>query len=171
MKLHLPATAAAALIAPLCASASAAEMSVNVEVPSLDVAEYHRPYVAMWLQTPDGKPAVNLAVWYDVKLRNDEGEDWLKDLRQWWRRIGRNTDMPVDGVSGPTRAPGGHDIAFEDKLNGLAPGEYEFMIEAVREVGGRELLHGTLQWPPKEETTLRLEGERELGPVILTLKP
>ncbi|PQA86467.1 DUF2271 domain-containing protein [Hyphococcus luteus] len=167
MKLFLPATAAAALIAP----AAAADMTVGVDIPRLDVAEYHRPYVAMWLQTPDGKPAANLAVWYDVEMRNDEGEDWLKDLRQWWRRIGRSTDMPVDGVSGPTRAPGAHEVTFDEKLNDLAPGEYEFMIEAVREVGGRELLHGAVQWPPKEETTIRLEGGRELGPVILTLKP
>lgn len=167
MKLLLPATAAATLIAP----AAAAEMTVSIDIPRLDVAEYHRPYMAMWLQMPDGEPAASLAVWYDVGKRNDEGADWLKDLRQWWRRIGRNTDMPVDGVSGPTRAPGAHEVTFGEKLKDLAPGEYEFMIEAVREVGGRELLHGSVQWPPKEETIIRLEGGRELGTVTLTLKP
>src|SRR3546814_6317757 len=57
--------------------------------------------------------AANLAVWYDTDQRDNEGVKWLKDLRQWWRRIGRDAAMPVDGVSGATRPPGTHDIAFE----------------------------------------------------------
>jgi len=70
------------------ASAGAAELSVSVDIPRLNVAEYHRPYVAIWLEPEQGAPTT-LAVWYDIKLRDSEGEKWFKDMRQWWRRDGR----------------------------------------------------------------------------------
>ena len=44
--------------------AYAAELEDGVEIPKLNVAEYHRPYVAIWLEGADQKVASNLAVWY-----------------------------------------------------------------------------------------------------------
>ena len=61
----------------------AADLTVGIEVPRLNVAEYHRPYVATWIEAVDSRAVTNLAVWYDVKMRNDEGTKWLKDMRQW----------------------------------------------------------------------------------------
>src|SRR3546814_16747885 len=95
-------------LALLSAPLYAADLQLDVEIPRLDVAEYHRPYVAIWLERPDQSHVANLAVWYDTKLKDKEGEKWLKDLRQWWRRSGRSLEMPVDGVSGATRAVGSH---------------------------------------------------------------
>src|SRR4026209_1311459 len=66
-------------------SASAADLSLNVEIPNLPVAEYHRPYVAIWIEGPDQTIAANLAVWY--QLRGDHTK-WLPHLRQWWGRGG-----------------------------------------------------------------------------------
>ena len=48
-------------------AAMAAEVKLAVEIPRLDVAEYHRPYVAIWLEKPDQSHVANLAVWYDGK--------------------------------------------------------------------------------------------------------
>ena len=42
--------------------AQAADLSVRIEIPRLNVAEYHRPYVAVWVEGPDQKVAANLAV-------------------------------------------------------------------------------------------------------------
>ena len=58
-------------------SSQATELSVSVEIPALDVAEYHRPYLAVWVEDSSNKTVSNLAVWYETKLRNNEGEDWL----------------------------------------------------------------------------------------------
>ena len=44
--------------------AYATTLDINVEVPKLNVAEYHRPYVAVWLEGADQKVAANLSVWY-----------------------------------------------------------------------------------------------------------
>jgi hypothetical protein len=154
--------------------AVAAEVKVKIEIPRLMVAEYHRPYVAIWVERPDQSVAANLAVWYDLKLRDGEGTKWLKDMRQWWRRSGRELTMPVDGISGATRAAGEHELAFSSSAQPLADlpaGDYRLVIEAAREVGGRELLRVPFQWPPKEAADETVQGEHELGAVALTLTP
>lgn len=163
-----------ALSGVLATPAVAADMAVTVEIPRLDVAEYHRPYVAFWMERPDQSVAANLAVWYDHKMRNNEGAKWLKDMRQWWRRTGRELEMPADGLSAATRAPGEHTLTFATAappLNDLPPGDYVLVVEAAREVGGRELLRLPFQWPPAEPTAAEVRGEHELGRLALTLNP
>ncbi len=98
--------------------ALAASLTVGVEIPRLQVAEYHRPYVAVWIERADNSVASTLAVWYDLKLKNAEGTKWLKDMRQWWRRTGRELDLPIDGVTSPTRPVGKHTLEFTE---GKAP--------------------------------------------------
>ncbi len=162
------------LFALLSAPVLAAEMQLEVEIPRLQVAEYHRPYVAIWLEQPDQKHVANLAVWYDQKLKDKEGEKWLKDLRQWWRRSGRSLQMPIDGVSGATRAVGNQQLSFNSAdapLKQLAPGDYSLVVEAVREVGGRELLRLPFTWPPQKTVSHSAQGNSELGQINLQLKP
>lgn len=153
-------------------SALADKVEIEIAIPRLDVAEYHRPYVAVWIANTDHTVAANLAVWYQLeKGAEGAGETWLKDLRQWWRRSGRMLEMPVDGVSGPTKAPGSHEIVLEsDKapLAGLPPGNYTLVVEAAREVGGREMVSVPFSWPIKGGAKSAI-GERELGRVSLSL--
>ena len=165
------------LILPLVSSMPlmAADLLVSVEIPQLDVAEYHRPYVAMWLEQ-EGAHAANLAVWYQLEKGegNKKGEEWLKDMRQWWRRSGRALAMPVDGISGATRAPGTHEVTFtpaEGVMAELPAGEYQLLVEAAREVGGREVLKIPFQWPPKNKQKLSAQGSSELGVLSLQLIP
>ena len=157
---------------PLAGPAFAADMNVKVDIPRLNVAEYHRPYVAVWVERADQSPVSTLAVWYDLK--NKEGTKWLKDMRQWWRKAGRDTQMPADGISGATRAPGEHTLTFTDgkaPLGKLPAGDYQLVVEAAREVGGRELLRVPFTWPPQSAQTARARGEHELGGVTVDLKP
>ena len=161
---------ASGLLAP---SALAAELSISVEIPRLNVAEYHRPYVAIWLERKGQNAPTNLAVWYDVKMKDNGGTKWLSDLRLWWRKSGRALTMPVDGVSGATRAPGTHEVSFTEgktPLGKLPAGQYEFVIEAAREVGGREYLRIPFQWPPRGGEAHTAQGSSELGAIKLTLK-
>lgn len=154
-------------------SASAVSLQVQVELPSLDVAEYHAPYVAMWLQASD-KSVTNLALWYDLDMRNDEGLQWLKDIRQWWRRSGRTLSFPIDGVSGATRKAGNYTLNFEPlkaQLAALPAGDYEFFIEAAREVGGRELVSIPFTLPVSDSQQLSGQGSAELAKISLTISP
>ena len=163
----------AMLLAIMSTAACAGELAVSLEIPRLDVAEYHRPYTALWVEDKD-KKVINLAVWYDINLKKNEGAKWLRDMRQWWRKTGRTLNMPVDGISGATRTPGQHVLRFAEgkaPLGKLPAGSYELMVEAAREVGGRELLRIPFQWPPKSAQSLKAQGQSELGAIGLTLKP
>jgi hypothetical protein len=155
-------------------SAFAAEMNLTVQIPTLKVAEYHRPYVAVWIEREDHSVAANLAVWYDVKKADGEGTKWLKDVRQWWRRSGRGQAMPIDGVSGATRPAGQHQLSFtagKPPLGDLVAGKYELVVEAAREVGGRELQRIPFTWPATSPTHLSAQGSDELGLISLDLNP
>lgn len=151
-------------------SSHAEEIALSVEVPQIDVAEYHWPYVAMWLQNVDSGDITNIKVWYQIKESDEKGEQWLKDMRQWWRRSGRSLDMPVDGISGATKKPGVHTVDMTN-LKNLAAGSYKLNVEAVREVGGREMLKIPFTWPVTSAQSLEAQGETELGKIVLQLKP
>jgi hypothetical protein len=160
-----------ALLLLSAGAASAADLSLNVEIPSLPVAEYHRPYVAIWIEGADQTIAANLAVWYQV--RGDHTK-WLPDLRQWWRRGGRDVKVPVDGLTGATRPVGQHQLKFDARQSPLAqlkPGQYSLVVEAVREIGGREAVRIPFEWPIRSARQASASGKTELGAVALSLNP
>ncbi|SNS85100.1 Hypothetical protein SAMN06295912_11945 [Sphingomonas laterariae] len=154
--------------------AAAAGIDVTVNIPQLKVAEYHRPYVAMWIEQAGQPAAHTVAVWYDDDMKANEGTKWLRDMRTWWRKSGRTMKFPAAGISGATRAPGPQKASFtagKGGLPNLAPGNYVLFVEAAREVGGRELLQLPFAWPPKPGQTVRAAGKTELGQVVATFKP
>ncbi|HLV47962.1 MAG TPA: PepSY-associated TM helix domain-containing protein [Aliidiomarina sp.] len=160
------------LIIPAHAS-EAQEAKLTVTIPELTVAEYHRPYVAVWLANERHQRVHDLALWYDGKMADKEGEKWLKDIRQWWRRSGRTLSFPIDGVSGATRRPGTYTIEFKqliEQFQNLPAGDYYLNVEAAREVGGREHLTLAITLPLPQINanapfSVVAEGEHELGRV------
>lgn len=166
MQLRITGLTATALGAGMFAPgmATAQTLDVSVTIPRLSVAEYHRPYVAIWLEK-EGAPAKTLAVFYDDDMKANEGTKWLRDIRQWWRVSGRTMKFPAAGVTGATKAPGTHKLSFKPQL---APGNYTLVVEAAREVGGRELLRLPFSLP--KGGTTRAAGTSELGAVTLTVK-
>jgi hypothetical protein len=158
----------------LAAPALAVDLAVKVNIPRLEVAEYHRPYLAVWVEAQDQSTAAQLAVWYQTDPKKEDGTQWLKDLRQWWRRGGRELQMPVDGVTGATRPAGEHVLNFkhtDKQLAQLAPGKYNVVVEASREVGGRELLRLPFEWPATQKQQATAKGKTELGAVTLNITP
>lgn len=148
----------------LTPSIAAAE-TVTVIIPQLAVAEYHKPYVAIWLEPQGGGAARTLAIWYDVRKGGKEpGAKWLSDLRAWWRKGGRSLALPANGVSGATRAPGQYRIPLPTDLK---PGAYVLNVEAARETGGRELVQVPLTVPRAQG---RATGSHELGPVTIAAR-
>lgn len=143
-------------------AAPASAGTVTVTIPRIDVAEYHVPYVAVWIEPKAGGPARTLAVWYDVDKRGAEpGTKWLADLRTWWRKGGRSLKLPADAVSGATRAPGAHRIVLPANVK---PGSYTLFVEAAREDGGRELVSMPLDVPVR---AAKAAGKTELGAIVV----
>ena len=148
-------------LTPAVAQAS----TVTVTIPQLSVAEYHKPYVAIWLEPAGGGQARTLALWYDVKKGgNEPGTKWLADLRAWWRKGGRSMSLPANGISGATRAPGQYRIPLPADLK---PGQYVLSVEAARETGGRELVSVPLTVPAAKG---QASGSHELGSVAVTAR-
>ncbi|GHF77761.1 DUF2271 domain-containing protein [Thalassotalea marina] len=146
------------------------KLQLEVNIPRLQVAEYHKPYVAIWLEDSQRK-VTQVAVWYDVEMENKKGEEWLADLRQWWRKGGRKLALPVDGVTGATKGPGSHVVTLDlsKLLTKQAPGQYKLRVEAAREVGGRELIEIPVELPLNPSNLpLTASGKSELGKVQLT---
>jgi hypothetical protein len=171
MKLHHT----LALTLPMLSSwAVAAELAVKFDIPQLNVAEYHRPYVAVWLERGDNAFVSNLAVLYDVKKKDNAGTKWVKDLRTWWRKSGREVDLPMDGVSGATRAAGEQKLSFgaaRTNFDKLPAGDYQLVLEAAREAGGRELVRVPFKLPLKGKLAASATGKEELGAVSLQITP
>ena len=144
----------------LAVSSNAADLTVELAIPALQTAEYHRPYIAVWVENAQRQPISQLALWL-------EQEKWHRDLRSWWRRGGSKLALPIDGVSGATRKPGHYTIASQSEL---PAGDYTLNVEAVREVGGREHLRIPFNWSGQglQETA---QGQSELGQITFTLEP
>ncbi|KAF0814424.1 hypothetical protein IGB42_01325 [Andreprevotia sp. IGB-42] len=173
MRKSIPALLPGLIAGAFAGHGIAADLGVKIEIPRLTVAEYHRPYVAAWIERADQSVAANLAVLYDVNKKGAEpGTKWLQDLRQWWRKGGRDLQMPLDGVSGATRPVGEHALNIDKAtLAKLPAGDYNLAVEAAREGGGRELVRVPFSWPPKKADTAKIQGQHELGAVTVDLKP
>ncbi|PVX29687.1 DUF2271 domain-containing protein [Sphingomonas pokkalii] len=164
-------TAAIGAGALLPGTAGAQTIDLSIELPRMTVAEYHRPYVAAWLEKEGAAPQT-LSVWYDVDKRGGEGTKWLRDVRQWWRAAGRSMRFPADGISGATRAPGVHKlrlVAGRGAIAAITPGSYVLVVEAAREVGGRELVRLPFRWTGTSATAVG-KGSAELGTVSVSIK-
>ena len=165
----LPVALAAVAAGSVATPALAADLSVTVTIPRLSVAAYHRPYVAVWIERPDNTAVRTLAVWYQQTAnREGDGKDWLKDMRTWWRRGGRSMTLPADGVSSATKAPGTHAVRVPGaRLSNLPAGDYVLVVEAARELGGREVVRVPFRWG--SANTGRATGSTELGAVAVAV--
>lgn len=137
----------------------------EIENPHERRGGYQRPYVAVWIETPAGKPVRTLALW----IENDR---WLPDLVRW-HKLHRGQREYVDAVSRATRKPGTYRLTWDgadDAGRSAPPGAYVVCIESVREDGPYECLRQPVT-VSAEPFTSRLEGEDELGAVTVALQP
>jgi hypothetical protein len=142
----------------------ATELQLSLNLPQQS-GEYHNPYVAVWIENSKGKSVRTLVLWR-------EGSKWLKDIRRWWRKVGRKDETLVDAITSATRAAGSYQLTFQaldDDKNRLASGNYILHLEVVRENGGRAIikqkftLNGTSQ-------TFTLVPNPEVTKSIFTIK-
>ena len=138
--------------------------SVDYEIPSLDVVEYRRPYIAIWIADEQGNSVRQLQVLGDGR--------WLRDLRVWWRKFARADDSLVDALAGATRKPGSYRIDWDGRDGQgqkVQQGKYVLHLEVVREHGEREKLHVPFLLNGQ---TLKADtkGIQEIGRVRLSLQ-
>lgn len=118
-----------------------AQMNIEFIIPDIVASNYARPYVALWIEDAQRKPIRTLQLWVGK-------DEWLKDIRSWWRKVGRYDAVMVDAVTSATRPAGKYRFSWDGldhhgKL--VEQGEYTFYAEVVREHGGRNYLRQKLQ--------------------------
>jgi len=163
--------ALAALLASTAISANSAalpgnaQMDVNFTLPKIDTSMYARPYVAIWIEDQNRRPVRTLELWVGK-------DEWLKDLRSWWRKVGRNDKALVDGVTSATRPAGHYRFVWDgkdDKGNRVEQGSYTFLAEVVREHGGRNLIRQKIELGT-QGFSHRIAATEETGTVTLDYK-
>lgn len=138
--------------------AQAAQVEVSFELPSFETTNYHKPYVAIWVESKEKKET--LLLWHLNKSNKDK---WLPDIRRWWRKQGRYGDAP-DGVTGATKGPGKYQESFT--VEGVE--KFKLYIEVVREDGGRSLLKQAID-VTKAPQEFKLKADKEVGPVTIKI--
>lgn len=157
------------LLSPLMLQANTipenARLDVELALPKIATSMYARPYVAVWIEDENNKPIRTLQLW----IGKDE---WLKDLRSWWRKAGRYDATLVDAVTSATRPAGLYRFVWDgldDQGKRVQQGEYTFYVEVVREHGGRNYLRQKLQLQ-NTAFTHQLAATEETGTIVLNYK-
>jgi hypothetical protein len=138
------------------------ELSISL---AKQTGEYHNPYVAAWIEDDTDKSVRTLLLWR-------EGAKWLKDIRTWWRKVGRRSPGLVDSVTSATRPAGDYRLNFfanDDKGKPLAQGNYTLKIEVVRENGGRAIIKQKFDLNGLAQS-YSLKSTPETNPTIFSIK-
>ena len=147
-----------------CGSAMAQqELEIQVELPKIDTGTYHRPYVAVWIENEQQQPVRLVEAWL-------EKPDWIKDLRRFWRKLGRSEPQLVDAKTGATKGPGSYKVRWDGKDEqgkAVAAGNYVLFVEAAREQGGRNLAKQAFTWDGSS-VQIEIKASKELGKIQLT---
>lgn len=167
MKLAVTALLAcfAAALSSTNVSATATASEISLQLPVIETSQYHRPYVAVWVEDAQQQPVKLIALWV-------EKPDWLKDLRRFWRKIGRSDTALVDAVSGATQKPGTYTLYWDGKDNQaqpLAAGQYTLLVEAAREQGGRSLVKQAFTLPA-QGAVIDIAAQGELGNISAQIR-
>ena len=153
------------LLSGLVLPATASELEIALQLPKISEGQYHRPYVAVWVEDSSEKSVRLIEIWR-------EKPDWIKDLRRFWRKTGRADQPLVDARTGATKGPGQYRLRWDGKDDqGVAVpnGEYQLVIEAAREHGGRQLVKQKFNWDGTAVAASVAAGN-EIGQVQLSRK-
>ncbi len=149
----------------LCCGSAMAEqqLEIQVELPKIETGSYHRPYVAVWIENEQQQPVRLVEAWL-------EKPDWIKDLRRFWRKLGRSEPQLVDARTGATKGPGSYKVRWDGKDeqgNAVAAGNYVLFVKAARERGGRNLAKQVFTWDGSA-VQIEIKASKELGKIKLT---
>ena len=164
LSLVLSSTAIAAMTTTAIATTATLQYEIAITLPVIEQGQYHRPYVALWVENEQKVVQRSVLVWM-------EKDRWLSDLSRYWRRVARANRDIVDGVTGATKGPGTHHVSWDgldDSGKPLPAGQYVICVEVAREKGGREAICTDIDYGTKQVAIA--QGEFEVSRLTVTLK-
>lgn len=151
------------LMSGLVLPATASELEIALQLPKISEGQYHRPYVAVWVEDSSEKSVRLIEIWR-------EKPDWIKDLRRFWRKTGRSDQALVDARTGATKGPGKYQLSWNGQDNSgkaVAAGQYLLVVEAAREHGGRNLVKQAFNWDGSA-VDIQVKAGSEIGAIQLS---
>jgi len=139
-----------------------AQLDIELVIPAIETSIYARPYVAVWIEGVNRKPVRTLQLWVGK-------DEWLKDIRSWWRKVGRYDREMVDAVTSATRPAGKYRFSWDGLDHDgkrIKQGDYTFYVEVVREHGGRNYLRQKLKLA-ESGFSHQLDATEETGVITL----
>ncbi len=123
------------------------ELLVRFEInnPDPEGGRYQRPYVVVFIEDASGLSVRTVSLW--VSQRGAGPDQWLPDLRRWYRgdanrSLAAKKNMAYT-IGRPTRPPGQYEVIWDgkdDQGKPVARGTYSIFIEAAREHGTHQLI-------------------------------
>jgi hypothetical protein len=114
------------------------ELALDLEIAQPGGGRSRRPYVAVWIEDPEGEPVRTLALWANT----GRGRRWLPELRRFMRGQ-RAGGGDLTTASSATRIPGRYSLAWDGRDDAGGPveqGRYYLCVEAAREHGTYQLI-------------------------------
>ena len=142
-----------------------AKLTFDYTLPEFDIADYRKPYVAIWLSDTKGNPIKQMAILGD-------SERWWQQSRRWWRKVGRKENSVFPHLAHATRKPGQHSISWfgEDDFGQIVTeNELILHIEVSREHG--DTSYQKLPFNLTKQATITKDGKGEIGQLSLTITP
>ncbi|MDG2669808.1 DUF2271 domain-containing protein, partial [Vibrio parahaemolyticus] len=133
------------------------------ELPKIDTSMYARPYVAVWVEDEQRQSVKTIQLWVGK-------DEWLKDMRSWWRKVGRYDRDLIDAVTSATRPAGQYRFVWDgtnDAGERLVQGDYTLHVEVVREHGGRNYLRQKMTLADSE-VRYQLKPTQETGVITVS---
>ena len=111
-------------------------IAITLKTPpaTADKRGIRRPYVAVWVEDPDGKRVRTVAVWGNAAK-------YLPDLPEWWK-LAQQDQQWAATVTRATRPAGQHRIAWDgldDQGKPLPAGIYTIFLEVNRQHGSHAI--------------------------------
>ncbi len=139
------------------------KLTLTYTIPQLDVTDYEKPYVAIWLSNNAGKPLKQLALLGD-------SERWWQENRKWWRKLGRKEPHIIANMAHATKRPGEYTTnwyGLDDFGNHIHDSQLVIHIEASREDGGHNYIRQVLD--TTKPGKFAIQGKGEIGDMSLTI--
>jgi thiamine biosynthesis lipoprotein ApbE len=142
------------------------QVSINIDLPKLNVQRYRRPYVAVWIENGKGQSVRSITVWGNAPK-------YWPALPAWWKFAKNDNDL-VKAVTRATREPGKYEVVWDgkdDKGAQVPQGTYTVRIEVHREHGQDLIQTGKIACGEKPaKTAMARNAETGLTSVVYDKK-
>jgi FAD:protein FMN transferase len=123
------------------------EVAITFQIGDPRSAAGRRPYVSVFVETPDGQTVRTIALWAQRQIA------WLRQLRHWYRsevdRQEAKGGNLVNTLTSPTRRPGSYTVVWDGRDNTeeyVEQGRYVVLIETIRQNAGNHIVRQELEF-------------------------